>query len=112
MEQMTARTILEAHTMRIIALVTLCFLPPTFIAVCSYYFSTNSNLGPNSKQGLLEMGYIDIALDSGHFTMNVEPGFFLYLIVTIPVVLLVVGGFLWWDWRSTKSAKTIGKSLV
>ncbi|KAK1962245.1 hypothetical protein LY78DRAFT_684207 [Colletotrichum sublineola] len=33
MEKMTARTIREARTMRVIALLTLCFLPPTFIAV-------------------------------------------------------------------------------
>ncbi|KAK2026547.1 hypothetical protein LX32DRAFT_17430 [Colletotrichum zoysiae] len=32
MERMTARTIREAYTMRVIALLTLCFLPPTFIA--------------------------------------------------------------------------------
>ncbi|KAK9780535.1 hypothetical protein SCAR479_02650 [Seiridium cardinale] len=47
MEKMTARTVMEARTMRAIAVVTLCFLPPTFIA------------------GFLDMGYINVASGGG-----------------------------------------------
>lgn len=42
MEKMTARTIMEARTMRAIAVVTLCFLPPTFIAVSASSFTDTS----------------------------------------------------------------------
>ncbi|ETS82444.1 hypothetical protein PFICI_04320 [Pestalotiopsis fici W106-1] len=85
MEKMTARTIMEARTMRIIAVVTLCFLPPTFIA------------------GFLDMGYIKVASGGGQLLVNAEPGLLLYTAITIPVVLVILGGYLWWDWRTTRN---------
>ncbi|KAF2993479.1 hypothetical protein E8E14_001128 [Neopestalotiopsis sp. 37M] len=84
MEKMTARTIMEARTMRIIAVVTLCFLPPTFIA------------------GFLDMGYINVASGGGQLIVDAEPGLLLYTAITIPVLLVILGCYTWWDRRTTR----------
>lgn len=94
MEKMSSRTILEARTMRIIAFMTLVFLPPTFIA------------------GFLQMGYLDIESEGGRFVINTEPGLSLYFAITLPVVFAVVGGYLWWDRRSTHAAQLGNGSAV
>ncbi|KAK9790481.1 hypothetical protein SCARD494_08430 [Seiridium cardinale] len=94
MEKMTARTVMEARTMRAIAVVTLCFLPPTFIA------------------GFLDMGYINVASGGGSLRVGAEPGLFLHIAITIPLVLVILGGYLWWDWRSLRNPKSPHGNLV
>ncbi|KAK1854827.1 hypothetical protein CCHR01_02507 [Colletotrichum chrysophilum] len=86
MERMTARSILEAHTMRIIALLTLCFLPPTFIA------------------GFLDMGYIDLIVRKGHLRLDVQPGLWLYLAIALPLVLIIMISYILWDRRNVRRA--------
>lgn len=58
------------------------------------------------------MNYINVKSDSGHLLVDVEPGLLFYVIVTVPVMLLVLGGFMWWDWRSTRLAKLSVASKV
>lgn len=89
MEQMTARTIREAHTMRVIAVLTLCFLPPTFIA------------------GFLDMGYINVASGGGQLLVDAEPGLLLYAAITIPVLLVVLGGYILWEWYSKRNLAVV-----
>ncbi|WYZ46033.1 hypothetical protein EsH8_IX_000258 [Colletotrichum jinshuiense] len=86
MEKMTARTVLEAHTMRVIALLTLCFLPPTFIA------------------GFLDMGYINITSAKGLIKVDVEPGLWLYLSISLPLVFFIMSAYLLWDRRNMRRA--------
>ncbi|KXH54992.1 hypothetical protein CNYM01_03392 [Colletotrichum nymphaeae SA-01] len=83
-ERMTARSIFEAYTMRILALLTLCFLPPTFVA------------------GFLDMDYVDVKSVNGMLKLNIEPGLWLYLAVTIPLLLVIIASYLVWDRRNVR----------
>ncbi|KAI3537255.1 hypothetical protein CSPX01_10344 [Colletotrichum filicis] len=83
-ERMTARSIFEAYTMRILALLTLCFLPPTFVA------------------GFLDMDYVDVRSVNGMLKLNIEPGLWLYLAVTIPLLLVIIASYLVWDRRNVR----------
>lgn len=58
------------------------------------------------------MGYLDIASVGGRFVINTEPGLSLYFAITILVVFAVVGGYLWWDRRSTHPVKLDNGSPV
>lgn len=49
------------------------------------------------------MGYINVASGGGNLVVNAEPGFFLYIAITIPLVLVILGGYIWWDWRSMRN---------
>ncbi|KAK1990929.1 hypothetical protein LX36DRAFT_376159 [Colletotrichum falcatum] len=82
MERMTARTIREAYTMRAIALLTLAFLPPTFIA------------------GFLDLDYVNILMNNGKLKLQVEPGLWLYLAISLPLVVVIMSSYLWWDRRN------------
>lgn len=108
MEKMTARTISEAHTMRVIALSTLCFLPPTFIAVSSTrshgYIDLEVAADALTK-GFLDMGYIDISTARGYIELDVHPGLWLYFSIALPIVLVVVISYLWWDRRAVRMAE-------
>ncbi|KAK2011561.1 hypothetical protein LZ32DRAFT_606392 [Colletotrichum eremochloae] len=86
MEKMTARTIQEAHTMRVIALLTLCFLPPTFIA------------------GFLDMDYIKIVTNNGKIKLQLEPGLWLYLAIALALLIIIMSSYLWWDKRKVKKS--------
>ncbi|KAL3296360.1 magnesium transport protein transmembrane region, partial [Colletotrichum asianum] len=81
-EALTAKTVIEAHTMKVIALLTLCFLPPTFVA------------------GFLDMGYIDIKSEKGLMRLDFEPGLWLYLAVSLPLVIVIMSAYLVWDRRN------------
>ncbi|KAI5366001.1 Putative Mg2+ transporter protein, CorA-like/Zinc transport protein ZntB [Septoria linicola] len=88
MERMTARSILEARAVRIIALVTLCFIPPTFTT------------------GFLDMGSLDISRsESGHLIVDAKPEFLFFLAITLPLVVVVVGAWLVYDWHSMRKAR-------
>ncbi|GAB7325313.1 hypothetical protein MBLNU13_g09364t1 [Cladosporium sp. NU13] len=87
-ENMTARTILEARSVRIIALVTMFFLPPTFVS------------------GFLDMGYIAVTRDGWRLNTSTEPGLMLYLCITVPLVMAVVGCWICWDGLSMREART------
>ncbi|EME79536.1 uncharacterized protein MYCFIDRAFT_183745 [Pseudocercospora fijiensis CIRAD86] len=85
MERMTERSILEAKAVRIIALVTLLFLPPTFTS------------------GFLDMDSLDISRsEGGHLIIDARPEFLFFLALTIPLMIVTVGGWLLWDWLSTR----------
>ena len=87
MEQMTKRSILEARAVRIIALVTLFFIPPTFTA------------------GFLQMGGLDFTGSrSGHLIVNAKPEFLFFLAITIPLMVVVLGAWLAYDWHSMRKA--------
>lgn len=58
------------------------------------------------------MGYLDIESEGGRFVINTEPGLSLYFAITLPVVFAVVGGYLWWDRRSTHAAQLGNGSAV
>jgi hypothetical protein len=84
---MTARSILEARAVRIIALVTLCFLPPTFVS------------------GLLDMNSLEIKRSGSGLIVKANAEFFFFLAVTIPLTAVTVGGWLIWDWTSMRKAR-------
>lgn len=102
MERMTSRSVLEAHTMRVIALLTLCFLPPTFIAVREKM--PRGRIGPNltSLKGFLDMGYIDVASTNGHIKFDIHPGLWLYAAIALPLMICIIAGYLWWDKRNVR----------
>ncbi|KAK1990856.1 hypothetical protein LX36DRAFT_379606 [Colletotrichum falcatum] len=92
-ETLTARTVIEAQTMKVIALLTLGFLPPTFVA------------------GFLDMGYIDIKSEKGLIRLDFKPGLWLYLAVSLPLVIVIISAYLMWDRRNMRRT-TRQESLV
>ncbi|KXH64867.1 hypothetical protein CNYM01_13998 [Colletotrichum nymphaeae SA-01] len=89
-ETLTARTVTEAHTMRVIALLTLCFLPPTFVA------------------GFLDMGYIDIKSERGMIKLDLKPGVWVYLAISLPLVVVILSTYLLWDRRNMRNVARQG----
>ena len=85
MGQMTARSIVEAQAVRIIALITFLLLPPTFTA------------------GFLEMGFIhDIRYQDGTLSLQADAGLLLWLTITLPLMALTVGVWFIWDFRTKR----------
>ncbi|OHE96248.1 hypothetical protein CORC01_08466 [Colletotrichum orchidophilum] len=89
-ETLTARTVIEAQTMRVIALLTLCFLPPTFVA------------------GFLDMGYIGITSERGALKFDLQPGLWFYLEISLPLVLVIIVTYLLWDRRNSRKVARQG----
>jgi hypothetical protein len=88
MEKMTARSILEARAVRVIALVTLFFLPPTFTS------------------GFLQSGVVDFTGSMpGHLVVGATYQFWFFLALTLPLMVVTVGGWLVWDWWSMRNAR-------
>ncbi|CAK4033313.1 hypothetical protein PFICI_04320 [Lecanosticta acicola] len=86
MGRMTARSIVEAQAVRIIALITFILLPPTFTT------------------GFLEMGFLhDISYNDGRLELKADPGLLLYLAITLPLMVVTVGGWFLWDFRTKRN---------
>lgn len=86
MEHMTERTILEARAVRLIALVTLFFIPPTFTA------------------GFLQMGGLNFdASTRGHMVITVEAKFLFFVAITVPLMVVVMGAsWVGYNWCSVR----------
>lgn len=88
MGQMTARSIVEAQAVRIIALITFLLLPPTFTA------------------GFLEMGFIhDVRYQNGTLSLQADAGLLLWLTITLPLMALTVGIWFFWDFRTKRNLR-------
>lgn len=48
------------------------------------------------------MGYINVASGGGQLIVDAEPGLLLYTAITIPVLLVILGCYTWWDRRTTR----------
>jgi hypothetical protein len=110
MERMTARTILEARSVRVIAVVTMLFLPPTFISVGQVNVIIAEIMESDLIKGFLDMDYITVTKEEGHWETDTKPGLVLYLAITIPLVVFVVAGWLFWDWLSNRRVRTTRES--
>ena len=87
MERTAVRSIVEARAVRFIALVTLSFVPPTFMA------------------GLLQMGGLDIVIHSGHLIVDANPTFLFFLAVTIPLMIVVLSSWFVYHWYCGESER-------
>ncbi|KAK5712329.1 hypothetical protein LTR15_011908 [Elasticomyces elasticus] len=80
MERMTARSILEARAVRIIALVTLLYLPPSFTAA------------------LFGMGYLHTSMSTrSAMHVRADADFWFYVAITLPLMLVTLLAFFAWD---------------
>jgi len=52
------------------------------------------------------MDYIAVSRDGWRLTTSAQPGLMLYLCITVPLVLTVVGGWVFWDGLSRREART------
>lgn len=85
MERMTVKSVQEARAVRIIALVTLLYLPPSFTAA------------------LFGMGYLHTtAPNDSSMDVRADPDFYFYLAITLPLMLVTLAGWFAWnihEWR-------------
>lgn len=94
-EQMTVRSLTEARAVRLIAIVTLIFLPPTVVS------------------GFLQLDYIHVAfIKDGllHLTTDIDVIF--WVILTAPLLLATLGGWLIWDWRASRKSQAAYQSIM
>ena len=96
----------ETVSMRIITLVTLFFLPGTFISVCRTTSPQNLANGPQTlmSTSIFRPTY------TGQFGTTVESGALkLYIVISLPLVvvtLLAWYGVYWWETRKEKPSKS------
>jgi hypothetical protein len=102
MERMTSKSILEARAVRIIALVTLLYLPPSFTAV-SVLDTPVYPIFANESQTLFGMGYLHTTdKHGGRMRVTADADFWFYLALTIPLMLVTIVAWLAWDIRSRR----------
>ena len=53
------------------------------------------------------MGYINVASGGGQLLVDAEPGLLLYAAITIPVLLVVLGGYILWEWYSKRNLAVV-----
>ena len=60
----------------------------------------------------MEMGYIDIKSSGGGFKLNAKPGLIFYFAITIPLVVAIIGSYVYWDRHNKYAAERETDSAV
>ncbi|KAF2792422.1 hypothetical protein K505DRAFT_350626 [Melanomma pulvis-pyrius CBS 109.77] len=88
MRALTTQSIREARTVKAIALVTLIYLPATFVAT---FLGMNTLEVKNQSRGRLNVA--------------VDPELWIYLALTIPLTLCTLAAWWGWEWWSRRNQK-------
>lgn len=108
MQQMTVKSIKEAHAVRIIALVTFLFLPPTFTCVSREPLATILHDADGAFQGFFEMDFVHVSsFQDGVVTLTADSGLLFWLAITLPLMAITVAGWFLWDWRIRKNQNVV-----
>lgn len=94
----------EAIIMRIITIVTLVFLPATFVSVRKSHQSSHTRL--NALQTFFSTDVIKFQTDNGNASFS-EQALFRWLEVTLPLSVITLGvGMGWYRYQTKKSSAT------
>ncbi len=97
----------DSEVMKAITLVTLVFLPVTFVSVCPMPLLELTAYPLFYLQTIFSMGFFNIDFDH----IGVSRQGWIYLVCTLPFTFLVVGAsFVWIWWTGRKEAKPIDYS--
>jgi uncharacterized ion transporter superfamily protein YfcC len=95
----------DGAAMKTIALVTLTFLPATFVTVCCLHLTPSSSckILTSNSQALLGMNFftVDPSSPGGH--MKSSKDLWIYFIIAVPLTTIVL--CTWWWWQSKEEGK-------
>lgn len=107
-ERLTMRSMVEARTVRLIAIVSLLFIPPTFTTVSlllrAFSLTEVMRLLMDGAQSFIQADMVHPFSSSrkGLLQLNADLDLWFWLAITIPLMLVTLGGWLYWDWRTTR----------
>ena len=97
----------DSEVMKAITVVTLVFLPATFVSVCPMPLLEPTTYPHFRSQTIFSMGFFNIDYDH----IGVSQQGWIYLVCTLPLTFLVVGAsFTWIWWTGRKELKPIDYS--
>nr|POE62876.1 hypothetical protein CFP56_03779 [Quercus suber] len=118
-EKLTMRSMVEARTVRLIAIVSLLFIPPTFTTVsrCLLKFAQGRGhavIAASEMQQEPVLMRVDVAqsfiqadmvhpFQQGLSQLNADHDLWFWFAITFPLMLITLGGWLYWDWRTTRN---------
>lgn len=61
----------------------------------------------------MEMNFIhDIEYHDGQLSLQADAGLLFYLAITVPLMVLTIGGWFWWDLRTRRRSRDAMNELV
>jgi len=105
MLELTQETKKDSTTIRLIAIITMFYLPGTFVAVRYHYGLLESDL-TDIFQTVFSTIFVSLSTSQG---VSSEAGKLggIYAVVTAILMLLTFGGAFWWRRRGEKECSTI-----
>jgi hypothetical protein len=88
---------LDSGAMKTIAVVTMAFLPPTFLSTCIPLIMTR-HLADN-KQAIFSMSFFNYTPDQGSTGWSVSSDFWVYWVCAVPLTCLTLAV---WHWRQRR----------
>ena len=101
----------DSEVMKAITIVTLIFLPATFVSVSSTPGLEFTAYPPFCLQTIFSMGFFNIGSDE----IGVSRQGWIYLVCTLPLTFVVVGAsfaWIWWTGTKVEKPKNPGQALV
>ena len=101
----------DSEVMKAITIVTLIFLPATFVSVSSIPGLEFTTYSPFRLQTIFSMGFFNIGSDE----IGVSRQGWIYLACTLPLTFVVVGAsfaWIWWTGTKVEKPKNPGQALV
>lgn len=89
---------LDGRTLKTITILTLIYLPATFVAVSINAETFESKI--DRVKTLLGTQYIHIDPIPGQFTISIASEMWVFGILTIALLLMTIGIWLFWEWRN------------
>ena len=88
----------DAETMKIITVVTLFYLPATFVTVSPSVIGKRARADVRDTQALFGMGMFQWDFDNAHGRLTVAEDSWLFAAVAVPLTLLTLGFAYGWMW--------------
>jgi len=97
----------DGRALKTITLLTLVYLPATFVAVSNSQIPLSQTQAAHEIQTLLSMNYIKFTSQDGHIVLELANEMWIFTLLTVVLLVLTMGYRKYWECRQAYKAEKL-----